>query len=74
MSEEFEDINNEDLNELIEKFEDCLSSGQGCFFDSDELLEVIDYFFAVNEADKTKAAIELALQLYPNEIEINIRK
>ncbi|MCK9163447.1 MAG: tetratricopeptide repeat protein [Bacteroidales bacterium] len=74
MSEELEDLNSEDLNEIIEKFEDCLSSGQGCFFDSDELIEVIDYFFAVNEVSKTKSAIDLALQLYPNEIEINIRK
>ena len=74
MNEEFEDLGNEDINELLEKFEDCLSTGQGCFFDSDELLEVIDYFFAVNEVSKTKSAIELALQLYPYEIEINIRK
>lgn len=74
MSEEFEDLNNDDLNELILKFEDCLSTGQGCFFDSDELIEVIDYFFAVNESEKTKAAISLAIQLYPNEIEVNIRK
>ena len=74
MNEEFEDLGNDDINELIERFEDCQSTGQGCFFDSDELLEVIDYFFAVNEVSKTKSAIELALQLYPNEIEINIRK
>lgn len=73
MSEEFEDLNNDDLNELIEKFEDCLSNKQGCFFDSEEILEVIDYYFAISEFTKTESAINLALQLYPNEIEINIR-
>jgi len=73
MSEEFEDINN-DLNKLIEKFENCLSSGEGCFFDSDELLEVIDYYFAVEEKSKLKSAIDLALSLYPHELDLIIRK
>ena len=73
MSDEFEEINNE-LNELIEKFEDCLSSGEGCFFDSEELLEVIDYYFAVEEKSKLKSAIDLALSLYPSEIDLIIRK
>lgn len=73
MSEEFDDINS-DLNELIEKFEDCLSSGEGCFFDSDELLEIIDYYFAVDKKEKIKYSIDLALSLYPKEIEVIIRK
>ena len=73
MSEEFDEINNE-LSELIEKFENCLSSGEGCFFDSDELLEVIDYYFAIQETNKIKSSIDLALSLYPNEIDLIIRK
>lgn len=73
MSEDFEEINNE-LSELILKFENCLSSGEGCFFDSDELLEVIDYYFAIQETDKIKSSIDLALSLYPNEIDLIIRK
>ncbi|MDD2489179.1 MAG: tetratricopeptide repeat protein [Bacteroidales bacterium] len=74
MSEDFDDIDDTDLNKLIQRFEDCITTKQGCFFDIDELLEVIDYYFAVDENKKIKSAINLALQLYPNEIEILIRK
>jgi hypothetical protein len=32
MSEEFDELD-EDLNELIEKFENCLFNDQSCFFE-----------------------------------------
>lgn len=73
MSEEFEELD-EDFNALIEKFENCLFNNESCFFDSEDLLEIIDHYFA-NELNKmAKSAVDLALSLYPNESKFLIRK
>mgnify|MGYP000846013101 FL=1 len=73
MNEEFDELD-EDLNELIEKFENCLFNDQSCFFDSEDLLEIIDHYFASDSTQMAKSAVDFALSLYPNEIKFLIRQ
>lgn len=73
MSEEFDELD-EDFNELIEKFENCLNNGQSCFFDSEDFLEIIDHYFAIDSIQMAKSAVNFALSLYPNDITFLIRK
>ncbi len=67
MNEEFDELD-EDLNELIEKFENCLFNDQSCFFDSEDLLEIIDHYFASDSTQMAKSAVDFALSLYPIEL------
>lgn len=46
--EEFDYLNN-NLKELIIKFEDNLSKGKDVFFDSEEIVDIIDYYFDTNQ-------------------------
>lgn len=70
--EEFEDLDENTKNSII-KFNDYLSSLGGGFFDTEELLEIIDYYFSIEDNEKLGKAIELSLSLYPNDTEIIVR-
>mgnify|MGYP000966758419 CR=1 FL=1 len=71
--EEFDYLNN-NLKELIIKFEDNLSKGKDVFFDSEEIVDIIDYYFDTNQKSKIRSSIALAQNLYPNDTEVIIRK
>ncbi|MDR0971785.1 MAG: tetratricopeptide repeat protein [Bacteroidales bacterium] len=65
---------NEDLKPIIEKFESYLNNNQtqSVFFDCEELIELIDYYYDKGDINKTGKALSIALKLYPEDMDIAI--
>ncbi|MFL5754346.1 MAG: tetratricopeptide repeat protein [Bacteroidia bacterium] len=65
---------NEEFAELIERFENMINTGSPAFFDSEELEDIIEHYFATNRLDMAKSAIEKALDQYPYSAAFKISK
>jgi Putative Zn-dependent protease, contains TPR repeats len=63
-----------DFLELLDKYERWLIEGKDGFFDQDDLLDIIDYYYEKNEDKKIASAIDLGISLYPDNVEFTIRK
>ncbi|MCX7728733.1 MAG: tetratricopeptide repeat protein [Bacteroidia bacterium] len=63
-----------EFDELIHKFEQYVHKGEYCFFDSQEILEIIDYYSSWMDKDMTAKAIEIGLQNFPQSPEILLKK
>lgn len=76
MKQEPEDFFNDDqeLNELVRRFEEMLSTSVPSYFDPDEIADIIDYyFFNINNKFSLKA-IELGLEQFPENILFRLKK
>lgn len=62
---EFEEEDNE-FGELLSKFESFVQKGEHHFFDSQDILELADYYIGWMDKDMANKAIEIGLQYYPN--------
>jgi predicted Zn-dependent protease len=60
--------------ELIEKFENSIKSGYTAFFDSEELEEIIEHYFASFRLDMVKIAVDKSLDAYPYSTTFKIYK
>lgn len=56
----------------IEKFESMLKTNQIYFFDAEEFVDIIHYYFDFGKDNLAKQAIKLALEQHPNAIEIKL--
>lgn len=64
-----EDEGSEELfSELIIRFEKMISQGENVFFDSDDLLDIIDYYMLSENKKNAKIAIESGLAQYPSNV------
>ena len=70
---EFEEENNE-LEELLSKFESVVQKGEHHFFDSQDILELADYYIRWMDRDRANKAIELGLLYYPNHPHILLKQ
>ena len=59
-------------NDLVEKFEKMIQSDSSIFLDTDEIEEIILYYFNDGDIGMAERAIELGNSLYPKSININI--
>src|ERR1700741_3631088 len=65
---------NDEFAELIERFENMISTGSPAFFDSEELEDIIEHYFVTNRMDMVKLAIDKALDQYPYSVSFKISK
>ena len=61
-----------DNSNLIKKFEKMISDDSSIFLDTDEVEEIILYYFNEGDIMMAEKAVELGNSLYPNSININI--
>ena len=61
-----------DSSNLIKKFEKMISDDSSIFLDTDEVEEIILYYFNEGDIMMAEKAVELGNNLYPNSININI--
>ncbi len=61
-------------NELIERFEQMLEKRQQFYFDTEEFYEIIAYYLDVGDLPYAKKAIDYAMNMYPANTEIQIKK
>lgn len=73
MSEDFEWMEDNDLNDLIRRFDKMISANLHFFFDVSEFESIIDYFLDFQEFDKARLAIDSAFQQHPSVSAFNIR-
>lgn len=64
----------DDVRDLVLDFERTVLKGGMQFFDVDELEMIIDYYFEVNDMEPLEAAVSFAETLYPDSIEVKIRR
>ena len=58
----------EDISFLLERFSSSQNSDLIHYFDVDEIVELINYFLEIEDAEKLKNAIELGNKLHPDDI------
>tara|TARA_B100001559_G_scaffold186183_1_gene155845 strand:- start:252 stop:1250 length:999 start_codon:yes stop_codon:yes gene_type:complete len=61
-----------DNNDLVEKFEKMIHSDSSIFLDTDEIEEIILYYFNDGDISMAQKAIDLGNSLYPKSINISI--
>lgn len=59
-------FDSQEFRALLSDFESRYDNGEVLFFDLDTLIDIADYYNTVNDGDRETAAIDAALQLYPN--------
>lgn len=64
----------EEFKEILDSYETILQTGEQPFMDADDLVEIADYYDNNGEGDKAAAAIEHALDLFPNATMPNVFK
>ena len=64
----------DDIRNLVTHFERTVLSGHPQFFDVDELETIIDYYLEVADNDPLVQAIVYAEQLYPDSLDIKLRR
>ena len=67
MKDNFPDNSSEEnnINELIKRFEEMLLQDEAYYFESDQLEEIIEYYFNAGNPVNLKKAIDFALERYP---------
>ncbi|MDX9694664.1 MAG: tetratricopeptide repeat protein [Bacteroidales bacterium] len=75
MKEEFEDIfQNDEYDELLNRWEDMLKNKKKYFFDVFEFENIIDYYIDTDKANNALKAITLAAEQHPTSIIIQLKK
>ncbi len=74
MDENFEEYSDEEIKNLIDKFESMLESKQSYFFDVDEFEIIIDHFLEKNNLSKTSLALRYATGQHPKSVGLLLKK
>lgn len=65
---------NDDIFQRVQIFEEKLASGEHFFYDTDDLEEIIEYYFETEELNKAWKAINFGQTLFPYENFYQIKK
>lgn len=68
----FENLNQDSKSSIL-RFENFILTNKDGFFDLEQILDIIDYYIDIDNDEYFKLSTELALNLYPNDIDVNIR-
>ena len=63
-----------DINKLVKRFESMLVQNEIYYFESDELEEIIDYYFNSGNPVNLKKAIDFALDRFPQSADFKIAR
>lgn len=61
-------------NELIESFEQMLDNREYKYYDSEDLVEIIEFYIEVNDSEYAKRALDFAEKMHPENVDIKIKK
>lgn len=61
-------------NKLIEGFEQMLDNRESKYYDSEDLVEIIEFYIEVNDSEYAKRALEFAEKIHPDNIDIRIKR
>lgn len=61
-------------NEAVKRFEKMIEERQNLYFDTNEFLDVINHYLDFGDSYYAQLAIEKALQIHPNNLDIKVKK
>ena len=61
-------------SELIEGFEQMLDNREYRYYDSEDLVEIIEFYLEVNDSEYAKRALDFAEKMHPENIDIKIKR
>lgn len=61
-------------NELIERYEQMLSGTGRCYFDSDEIDEIAEYYESKGQLKKALQATEFGLNMHPDDVDLRLKQ
>ncbi|MDX8575447.1 tetratricopeptide repeat protein [Elizabethkingia sp. HX WYD] len=61
-------------NEAVKRFEEMLDNNEEVFFDTEEYEDIISYYLEIGDYQYAEAAIKYAQKLYPDSVNIKVRK
>ncbi len=73
MSEEFQWNDDYHIDLLADRFEKMISKGDQEYFDSEEFEALIDYYQTIFDNDKSRIALEIAMQQHPSSLGLRIK-
>ena len=62
----------DDFQELLHSYEASVASGDTMFLDADDFVDIADYYNYNNSTDKAVEVVEQALELYPDDVLLNV--
>jgi len=74
MDENFDDINEGEIKDLVDKFEEKLRFNQSFFFDVEEYEMLIDYYVENDDLVKTNMLLKHAISQHPGSVSILLKK
>ena len=74
MDDNFEEYSEEEIKNLIDKFESMLESNQTYFFDVNDFEVIIDYYLERNNLSKTSIALRYATGQHPKSVGLLLKK
>lgn len=69
-----DDFEDQEREQLIERFEKMLETNTSVFFDSDDYAFVFDHYFITGKLNKAQKALSLGLKQYPDSLELQLKK
>ncbi len=60
-------------NELVQRFEQMIESGDMYYFDSEQFIEIIEYYLDFSDVEYAFKALSLASEQYPENISLKIK-
>ncbi len=68
-----EELYENEFKELLTRFESSVNTGNSTpFFDTDDLLDIIDHYFGEEKPEMAKKAIDAGLRLYPDNTDLKL--
>ncbi|MRJ07985.1 tetratricopeptide repeat protein [Ornithobacterium rhinotracheale] len=61
-------------SELVQKFEQMIEDKESLYFDSDELVEIIEHYLSIRDMEYAQNAIEFAKEIHPANLNILIKE
>jgi tetratricopeptide (TPR) repeat protein len=74
MGEEFDFYSEEEIKEIVQRFQETLETKKSLFFDIDELSAVIDNYFEQGNLEMLKNVLHYSLEQYPGNYEFLLKK
>lgn len=60
-------INSSEFKSLLQQYENAQKAGEMMFFDSDDIVDIAEYYHIIGDLDSAEAAADYCLRLHPDE-------
>lgn len=74
MDENFDDFNESEINDLVDKFEEKIKNRQSFFFDVEEYEILIDYYIENDNVEKADILLKNAVAQHPDSVTLLLKK